>query len=246
MKICILNLSGNVGKSTIAVHLFSSYIPTAKIISVESFNSSVANDVESVEVSEISASRYKDIYREILLQDDIIIDVGASNVSTFMSEITRFKSSVGEFDLIVVPTVPADKQQKDTIATLNWLHLNKIPANKIRLIFNQYNVDSAEAIEDIYAHVFGFLETDGKGYAEYKPYAVIAQNEIFEMVKPTGKTIKDLGADKTNWAEERKKAKAAGDIEKLESVIENQILHDLALSASDNLDEVFKIIIPKK
>ncbi len=94
-KICVLNLSGNVGKSTLAVHLLAAFTPGAKIVSVETINASNATSVESVEVEEMAASRFKEIFREVMLNDDVIVDVGASNVASFMSEMTRFKSSVG-------------------------------------------------------------------------------------------------------------------------------------------------------
>ncbi|NDZ17897.1 hypothetical protein [Variovorax sp. WS11] len=45
MKIRVLNLSGNVGKSTLAVHLLAPFAPASKISSVQSINGSNVNDV---------------------------------------------------------------------------------------------------------------------------------------------------------------------------------------------------------
>ena len=50
MNIALINLSGNVGKSTLAVHLFAAMRPGAKIISVESVNSSDADTIQGIEV----------------------------------------------------------------------------------------------------------------------------------------------------------------------------------------------------
>lgn len=246
MKICILNLSGNVGKTTLAVHLLGAFNPTAKIISVESFNASAANDVTSLDVDEISASRFKEIYREIMLNDDVVVDVGASNVSVFMAEVARFKSSVGEFDLVLIPTVPADKQQKDTNATIAWLNDNGITGNKIRVIFNQYETNKQEPIEQVYSQVIGYSLTDGIGKAIFEPYAVVAHNEIYEMVKTTGKTIKELASDTTDWKAQRNEAKAAKDMDKLEESMEGQMAHDLAVSAQSNLADVHKMLFKGK
>lgn len=246
MKICILNLSGNVGKTTLAVHLLGAFNPTAKIISVESFNATAANDVKTLEVDEMAASRFKEIYREIMFNDDVIVDVGASNVSTFMAEVSRFKSSVGEFDMVIVPTVPADKQQKDTNATINWLNANGITGDKIRVVFNQYDTNKAEPVEQVYSQVIGYSMTDGEGKAVYEPYAIIVQNEIYEMVKATGKTIKELAADKTDWKAERQAAKEAKDMDKMEAAMEGQMAHDLAVSAQNNLAEVHKLLFKGK
>lgn len=246
MKICIINLSGNVGKTTIAVHLLGAFNPAAKIISVESFNATAANDVKSLDVDELAASRFKEIYREIMLNDDVVVDVGVSNVGAFMTEVARFKSSIGEFDLVLVPTVPADKQQKDTNATINWLSSNGITGDKIRVLFNQYDTNKLEPIEQTYAQVIGYLLTDGKGKAIYEPYATIAQNEIYEMVKSTGKTIKELASDTTDWKALRTEAKAAKDLDKLDAAMDGQMAHDLALSAQTNLAEVHALLFKGK
>ncbi|MDB5827714.1 MAG: hypothetical protein JWQ73_1934 [Variovorax sp.] len=50
MKICVLNLSGNVGKSTLPVHLLAAYSAGARIVSVESVNATAADDVQGLEV----------------------------------------------------------------------------------------------------------------------------------------------------------------------------------------------------
>ena len=52
----------------------------AKIVSVESINASSASDVDTLNVEELSASRFREIFREIMFNDDVIVDVGASNV----------------------------------------------------------------------------------------------------------------------------------------------------------------------
>lgn len=245
MKICIINLSGNVGKTTIAVHLLGAFNPAAKIISVESFNATAANDVKSLDVDELAASRFKEIYREIMLNDDVVVDVGVSNVGAFMTEVARFKSSIGEFDLVLVPTVPADKQQKDTIASIDWLSANGIPKNKIRVVFNQYDTNKQEPIEQVYSQVVGYALTDGEKKAIYEPYAVVCQNEIYEMVKATGKTIGELANDDTDFVAMRNKAKADKDMDALELSMEGQMAHDLALTAQQNLIEVHELLFGK-
>lgn len=245
MKICVLNLSGNVGKSTLAVHLLAAFNPASKIVSVESINATNADDVTSLDVENISASRFKDIFREIMFNDDVIVDVGASNVSQFMNEITRYKSAVGEFDMVLVPTVPADKQQRDTIASIEWLTGLGIDGKKIRVVFNQFPTNTEETVEMTYSQVCGYLMSEGSGKAIFQPLAVVRQNEIFEIVKATGKTIKELAEDPTDWAAARKAAKADKNMDLLESAIEGQMNHDLALATQDNLAEVHANLFKK-
>jgi MinD-like ATPase involved in chromosome partitioning or flagellar assembly len=246
MKICVLNLSGNVGKSTLAVHLLAAFAPGARIVSVESVNASAANDVEGLNVEELSASRFKEIFREIMVNDEVIVDVGASNVAAFMTEMTRFKSAVGEFDLVVVPTVPADKQQRDTIATIDWLHGLGVAGRKVRVVFNQYATEALEPVERVYALVLGYAATDGKGKAIYEPYAVIERNEAFELAKVMGKTVRELASNDRDWKAARQEAKRAGDTDALESAMTGQMTHDLAVTAQQNLNAVYGTLFPAK
>ena len=244
MKICVLNLSGNVGKSTLAVHLLGAFAPGAKIVSVESINASSASDVDTLNVEELAASRFREIFREIMFNDEVIVDVGASNVGPFMDEMGRFKSSVGEFDMVLVPTVPADKQQRDTVTTIDWLSRLGVDPAKVRVIFNQYASHGLEPVKMAYALVAGYAATDGKDKAVFEPHAVIATNEVFELAKASRKTIAELAQDTTDWRAARAEAKRAGDLVALERAMSGQMTHDLAVTAQQNLEEVHALLFP--
>ncbi len=120
--------------------------------------------------------------------EEVIVDVGASNVAAFMTEMKRFKSAVGEFDLVLVPTVPADKQQRDTIATIDWLHELGLDGRKVRVVFNQYASETLDPIQIVYSQVLGYAAAGGKGKAVFEPHAVIDSNEVFELAKETGRS----------------------------------------------------------
>ena len=242
MKICVLNLSGNVGKSTLAVHLLAAYSPGTRIVSVESVNATAANDVQGLDVESLSASRFKEIFREIMLSDNIIVDVGASNVAAFMTEMKRFKSAVGEFDLVLVPTVPADKQQRDTIATIDWLHELGLDARKVRVVFNQYASDSLDPVDIVYSQVVGYAAAGGRDKAVYEPHAVVDRNEVYELAKETGQVVRELAGSTTDWKAARSEAKRAGDIDALEHAMSAQMTQDLARTAHDNLTRVHALI----
>lgn len=244
MKTCVLNLSGNVGKSTLAVHLLGAFSPGSKIVCVESINATNANDVENLEVEELDASRFREIFREIMVNDDVIVDVGASNVGVFMTEMEKFKSAVGEFDLVLVPTVPADKQQRDTVSTIDWLAKLGVARAKVRVVFNQYPGEALEAVNNIYSLVTGYAATDGKHKAVFEPYAVVSANEVFELAKESRKTIAELASDATDWRAARSEAKRAGDLVALERAMSSQMMHDLAETAQQNLAEVHALLFP--
>lgn len=244
MKIAIINTSGNVGKTTLGTNWIKPARPQAKYLSVELHNASVASTVESTEAQEFSSSEFRDIFRELMMHDDVIIDVGASNVVGFMGELTRYKSAVGELDLIIVPTVPAEKQQKDTIATIEWLAKLGIKADKIRVVFNMYDGGEANLpIEHVYAQIMGYAMTEGKNKATYEPHIVIKKSEVFDLVRK--KNIRELAEDTTDWRAKRNEAKAAGDMALLEEVIEAQADHDLAVDAQANLAAATELLFGK-
>lgn len=246
MKICVVNLSGNVGKSTLAVHLLAAFTPQARIVSVESINASEVDQVDALDVEAFSASRFRDIFRELMVHDDVIVDVGASNVAAFMAEMARYRSAVGEFDLMLVPTVPADKQQRDTIATIDWLHALGVEARKVRIIFNLYPTDSLEAVAAVYPQVVGYGRSDGRDKAVFEPHAVIARSEVFELAKRSRRTLRELARDETDWRAARGEARRAGDMEALERAMVAQMTHDLAVTAQENLARVHALLFPPK
>ncbi len=238
-KIAVLNLSGNVGKTTLAKNLLAANLPAAKVISVESVNNNDALQVDSIQVEELKASQFKQIYHSLMFEDDVILDVGASNVAQFMEELTKFRSAIGELDLIVIPTVPAEKQQKDTIATIEWLHKLGVPANRIRVVFNQYT--GQDPVGATYAHVIGYsIDKDGQNKATWLPHPVVASNEVFEMITPLRRTVREVAEDKTDWHAKRAAAKAERNMEALEDAIEGQMAHDLAVSCLANLEQAFE------
>jgi hypothetical protein len=53
----------------------------------------------------------------------------------------KYRGSHEDFDYFVIPTVPALKQQQDTIATLAELNRLGVPAAKVKVVFNQVEDD---------------------------------------------------------------------------------------------------------
>ena len=128
MKVAIINFSGNVGKTTIARHLLAPRIKKAEIVSVESANA------DEQEADALRGRDFKHLQQYMLASDDLIVDIGASNVEDLLNLMRKFKGSHDDFDYFVIPAVPDVKQQKDTANTANTANeLAKmgVPAEKI-------------------------------------------------------------------------------------------------------------------
>ena len=90
--------------------------------------------------------------------DNVVIDIGASNVEELLKLMRRYRDSQQDFDGFIVPTVPARKQQQDTAATLAELARIGVPPERLRLVFNQ--VDDDSPIERTFDTLLAYLRLD--------------------------------------------------------------------------------------
>ena len=188
MKVAVINFSGNVGKSTIARHLLASRMNNAPVIPVESINSDGTQD------ETIRGKQYGELQEALILMDDAVVDVGASNVEDFVNLMKQYKGSHEDFDYFVVPTVPKGKQMRDTISTIDALSDIGIPAKKIRMIFNMVELD--ETPEREFSGLFEYYNAEKK--FTLRSEAVIHVNDIYAKVNGSERSIVDILNDKTD------------------------------------------------
>lgn len=237
MKVCVMNFSGNVGKTTVSGHLLKPRMDDAPIFSVESLN--VDATADGLEVEKVRGKRFGDLVEQLMMVDDAVIDVGASNVEEFLKLMQQYSGSHEEFDYFLIPTVKEKKQQADTVNTIRALSKLGIPRSKIRLVFNRVEVD--ENVEDEFASLFGLAELE-KSFT-LKPGAVIYQNEVFERLKSVGKSLDEITSDETDY---RAKMREPGITqEDKEHCVRMVSLKRLGATAKDNLDGVFKTLFGK-
>lgn len=117
-------------KTTIARHLLAPRIPGAKLVSIESI---IAGDTSE---DIIRGRQFAALQEYLQVAENVVVDIGASNVEDLLLLMSRYSGSHQDFDYFVIPTVPATKQQQDTIATLVALARLGVPADAARLVFN--------------------------------------------------------------------------------------------------------------
>ena len=189
MKIAVINFSGNVGKSTIARHLLAPRIAGAEVISIESIN---ADDGQA---SALRGSQFGELQEYLQTVDNVIVDIGASNVEELLSLMRKYRGSHEDFDYFVIPTVPALKQQQDTIATLAELARIGIPASKLKLVFNQVEDDSD--INADFDVVLAFVQQTA--LMQHSTRCRLGANEIYERIKGSGADLAALVRDDTDY-----------------------------------------------
>jgi hypothetical protein len=189
MKVAVINFSGNVGKTTIARHLLAPRIEGAEVIAVESIN---ADEGQS---QALRGKQFGELQEYLQTVDNVVVDVGASNVEDLLALMRKYRGSHEDFDYFVVPTVPSLKQQQDTIATLTELTRIGIPAAKLRVVFNQ--VEDGADVREVFDTLLAFAEQNR--VTQVSPQCRLGANEIYERVKGTSTHLCELARDETDY-----------------------------------------------
>jgi hypothetical protein len=228
MKVCVLNFSGNVGKTTVAAHMLQPRLK-APLISVESINVDASSD--GLDVERLRGRQFAELRQRLMTLPAAIVDVGSSNIEDFLKSMQKFEGSQEEFDFFVVPVVRDIKQQTDTINTIDALRGAGVAPHKIRVVIN--NVDTDDNLEHDFAAVIAHCET---GAAILSTGAAIYSNEVFAGLKTLKMTIGDLSADPTDY---RQKLREATNPAEQSAAIDMIGYKQLAKSCNKNLDAAF-------
>ncbi len=236
MKICVINFSGNVGKTTISAHLLKPRIKDAKVFSVETINSGIENDgVKNAEV--IKGKRFGDLANEILLAENAIVDVGSSNVEDFLNLMSQYDGSHEDYDYYIIPTIGQKKQITDTTSTINILSKMGIASEKIRIIFNRVEQDEIEDLNS-FAALIGYHETNPIFTLNEK--ATVFVNDIYDGLKKVNKSLSEVIEDKTDFKSIIRDKKSKSDDK--EKALNMLALQRLSIGANKNLDTAFQAL----
>lgn len=189
MKLAVISFSGNVGKSTITRHLLAPRLPGARVIAVESIN---ADEGQS---QSLRGFQFGELQEYLQSVDDVVVDIGASNVEELMRLMHRYRDSHEEFDCFIVPTVPPPKQQQDTIATLADLHAVGVAPDRIQVIFNM--VDDREPVERTFHSLLDFVAQ--KPIALANTACRIGLNEVYARIRGTAADLAEVARDETDY-----------------------------------------------
>jgi len=189
VKLAVISFSGNVGKSTIARHLLAPRLPGARVIAIESIN---ADEGQSHSMRGFQFGELQEYLQSV---DDVVVDIGASNVEELMRLMHLYEESHEEFDCFVVPTVPPPKQQQDTIATLADLHAVGVPPDRIQIIFNM--VDDREPLERAFHNLLTFLQKQPIALANTR--CRLGINEVYARVRGMASDLAEIARDETDF-----------------------------------------------
>lgn len=236
MKVLVINFSGNVGKSTIAAHMLKPRMNKSTLFSVESLNNDASSD--GVEVETYKGKEYKELLEEVIMTDNAIVDVGASNAEFFCNLMNQYKGSSKVFDYYLIPTIKDKKQSNDTLKTISSLLLMGIPKRKIRVIFNRVEID--DDVKTEFNSLFKLI-TEANSLLLDENY-VIYNNAAFNQSKEYGISLADILDDKTDYSSLAKESKKNGNETEARLFVNKLLLRMAALTANENLESVFNAI----
>jgi hypothetical protein len=183
MRITVMNYTGTVGKTTIATHLLSPRMDGAPIIAVESINETAAG--MGVAVEQMKGDKFRELFQRMVVTEDLIVDVGASNIEDFLEGMSRLDDSHVEFDFFIVPVTNGTKEQRETISMISTLATLGVPPEKIRLLFNRVET----SVEEEFNILLNYVGKNNN--ATVNTHAAIYENELFDLL-----AIKKLSIDK--------------------------------------------------
>lgn len=225
MKLCVMNYSGNVGKSTVAKHLLLPRIADAVLLKVESINADEDDD------EAIRGRQFRELTELLDLESAAVVDVGASNVEDFLLRMREFRGAHEDYDAFIIPSMPPQKQQRDTVSTISALAEMGVEPDRIRVVLN--GVESGDDPRLVFGSLLAWCEAER---ACVPPQAVIWHNELFGLLREAERTIADLIADDTDY---RSAMRAACDSEEKLALSRARAMHRLAIGVNEDLDSAW-------
>ncbi|MDG6381267.1 StbB family protein [Pseudomonas savastanoi pv. phaseolicola] len=149
-KVVVINYTGTVGKTTIAANLLWPRMGGAPLYAIESINETAEN--LGLDVEKLRGNAFRELFKRLMLEDQAIIDVGASNVEDFMANLEEFDEAHEEVDYFVIPVTSGTKEQKETVSMIGSLASLGVPPEKILVLFNRVKKDVNAEFPIIFAY----------------------------------------------------------------------------------------------
>jgi len=234
MKIAVLNYTGSVGKTVVASHLLAPRLNDAQIFAIESTNET-AEDL-GLDVDQLRGEQFGKLFRDLLVLDHAIIDVGASNIEDFLAHMARYEASHDEIDLFVLPVVATGKAQRETIKTVTALATLGVAPKRIQVLFNRVE----GPVEDDFLPILVYAEKSGEFVADAQ--VVIFENDVFELLSEQRTTIAEVLADKTDYRQQLREVDRS-DRQQISYLSNRHTLQALARPVNRQLDRTFAALI---
>lgn len=237
MKVAILNYCGTVGKTTLAAHMLAPRMANAPIYAIETINESA--DKLGLDIEKIKGDNFRALFKKLIIEENAIIDVGASNIEDFMTGIIKYNDAHLEIDYFLIPVTPGNKEMRESIAMIEHLAENGVTPEKIKVIFNRVE----NPVTEDFAPLFKFHKA--KGLFTLAEKAAILETDLFDLLSSQGSTIQAVLDDPTDFKAAALEARRAGDDKAAMRAADRAATKALARTMIKNLDLAYCSLFPQ-
>ena len=189
-----------------------------------------------LEVEQLRAGRFRELFKQLMMTESAIVDVGASNAEEFIERMITFDGSHLEFDYFVVPVTSGAKEQKESIKTLQALAGVGATRDRLRVVFNRV----ANEVAAEFTAVLGFAKQANSFVAN--PEAAIHENEVFDLLTTKRMTIASVLADGTDYRALLRTIDREKEPSKVSHCADMHVIQALARGVSHELDGAFRAL----
>jgi len=193
--VCFVSYTGKVGKSTTANNLFLPRMRDPRIFRLETINDSGLTHAEELK---LKGRDLEKLQKELSKVNSAVVDVGASNVESFMLALSQQDSAHFDFDLFVIPVLArsaAQAEMGEAIKTIQVLNGLGIPPEKIYVIFNRLEPDAD--VEDEAKVIFNFHKKSPIFTINKK--AVVHETPAFKALSVVKRSYSEMLGDDTDY-----------------------------------------------
>lgn len=240
--IATISYTGKAGKSTIANNLLFPRIEKASMFRIETINESGLSGAGADE-QKMKGREIEKLLKALSLTESAIVDIGTSNVESFVMGLTQQPDSHRIFDYFVVP-VEANASKvnefKEAVKTFSMLSKLGVEPDRIKVVFNKLAPDSV--VEDEMTRVFNF-------HKEYPIFslnrkAVIHDTQAFKSLADVKKTYEEMISDQTDYWKKLKETPLTNEAERTQCV-KMVRAQGLVKGLDAELDNVFNALFSK-
>lgn len=209
MKIVITSQTGRIGKTCLAANAFLPFMPEGtKFMSIESMNDGA--EQFGVELEKQRGSETQAILTQVMMEDHVLLDVGASNFEEFFVGLGEFGGAENDFDRFVIPVVPGNREPIEAMKTAAILESFGVPPEKIHFVFNRVvyksvNSLGSESVKEQFREILDFAKRKKSWVAN--PECHMRECALFVLLANRKATLAEALVDDTDFAAALRAAK---------------------------------------
>ncbi len=237
-----ISYTGKVGKSATANNLLFPRMENATVFRIETINESGISGAGEEE-QKMKGREIEKLLKALSKTESAIVDIGTSNVESFVMALTQQPESHRIFDYFIVP-VEANAAKvnefKEAVKTFTMLQKLGVEPERIKVVFNKLAPDAE--IEEEMTRIFNYHKEFPIFTLNRK--AVIHDTQAFKALADVKKTYEDMLADDTDYWKKLKETPLTEEVKRT-NIVKMARAQGLVKGLNAELDGVFHSLFGK-